>query len=346
MAFDESKVSRRPKGSADGGQFTTHGGGRNGDDDIRPPDPFAQWDEPDLDAMGAEQERILEDACREHRPLDDYEIASRREYVRQIIRAYHDQDTKTMLRQPNGEYPDHRKRQHQEIIDGILRDAHERNVGRHGYALMSGGLGGAGKSTILDSDDFKSRVPNFDRNHWLTLNNDDIKEEMARRGMIPRLRGLTPMECCFLIHEEASDILKDLRGRALREHLDVIMDGTMNGLDSTERRIRDLQSHGYKVNAVFVDISPETSKQRADGRYRGGMDRYTLSGGKGIGGRYLPSNVVDGQQPSGSRHRSRNAENIIALAGKGLFLHDPIIYDNDIDGMPARRIPFGLFARE
>lgn len=85
------------------------------------------------------------------------------------------------------------------------------------------------------------------------------------------------MESCFLVHEEAGDILADLRARALDSHMNVILDGTMNGPESTERKIRELRSHGYSMRAMFVDISPATSKRRADGRYRDGMVRYTTA---------------------------------------------------------------------
>lgn len=85
------------------------------------------------------------------------------------------------------------------------------------------------------------------------------------------------MESCFLVHEEAGDILADLRARALDSHMNVILDGTMNGPESTERKIRELRSHGYSIRAMFVDISPATSKRRADGRYRDGMVRYTTA---------------------------------------------------------------------
>ena len=39
---------------------------------------------------------------------------------------------------------------------------------------MSGGLGGAGKSSILVSEDFAERFGGFDPDEWLTLNNDDL----------------------------------------------------------------------------------------------------------------------------------------------------------------------------
>lgn len=153
------------------------------------------------------------------------------------------------------------------------------------------------------------------------------------------------MESCFLVHEEAGDILADLRARALDSHMNVILDGTMNGPESTERKIRELRSHGYSVRAMFVDISPATSKRRADGRYRDGMVRYTTAR-LGHGGRYLPSDVVDGQEADASGFSSRNALTLIRLADRGLFDGDPIVYDNNVDGMKARPVPYGIFRQK
>ena len=39
---------------------------------------------------------------------------------------------------------------------------------------------------------------------YLMINPDDIKEEMARRGMVPEIEGLSPMEASDLVHEESS----------------------------------------------------------------------------------------------------------------------------------------------
>ena len=36
------------------------------------------------------------------------------------------------------------------------------------------------------------------------INPDDIKEELAQRGMVPEIDGLSPMEATDLVHEESS----------------------------------------------------------------------------------------------------------------------------------------------
>ena len=344
---DRNDRSHRPKGTPDGGRYMDE---RNGDgtDDIMPPRmPDDAADDARIGRLAEEQERALADACRERRPFDDYERTTRREYIRLIIRRYAGYDTRRAYSTTDGNgrvlYDPGRQREHDRIVSDILSRAS--GVERGSRALMSGGLGGAGKSSILVSEDFAERFGGFDPDEWLTLNNDDIKEMMAQRGLIPHARGLTPMESCFLVHEEAGDILADLRARALDSHMKVILDGTMNGPESTERKIRELRSHGYSIRAMFVDISPATSKRRADGRYRDGMVRYTTAR-LGHGGRYLPSDVVDGQEADASGFSSRNALTLIRLADRGLFDGDPIVYDNNVDGMKARPVPYGIFRQK
>ena len=345
---DRNDRSHRPKGTPDGGRYMDERNG-NGTDDIMPPRmPDDAADDARIVRLAEEQERTLADACRERRPFDDYERTTRREYIRLIIRRYAGYDTRRAYSTTDGNgrvlYDPGRQREHDRIVSDILSRAS--GVERGSRALMSGGLGGAGKSSILVSEDFAERFGGFDPDEWLTLNNDDIKEMMAQRGLIPHARGLTPMESCFLVHEEAGDILADLRARALDSHMNVILDGTMNGPESTERKIRELRSHGYSIRAMFVDISPATSKRRADGRYRDGMVRYTTARLGHGGGRYLPSDVDDGQEADASGFSSRNALTLIRLADRGLFDGDPIVYDNNVDGMKARPVPYGIFRQK
>jgi hypothetical protein len=63
-------------------------------------------------------------------------------------------------------------------------------------AVVAGGLGGAGKTTVL------GRHAVINLTEYLVINPDDIKEQMARRGLIPHVEGLSPMEASDLVHED------------------------------------------------------------------------------------------------------------------------------------------------
>lgn len=94
-----------------------------------------------------------------------------------------------------------RKLEHEEIISDFIES--NKNVPCEGIAIIAGGPGGAGKSTVIR--DFA----NIQEDQFATINADDIKETMAQKNMIPNIPGLTPMEASPLVHEEASLLSKN-----------------------------------------------------------------------------------------------------------------------------------------
>jgi predicted kinase len=186
------------------------------------------------------------------------------------------------------------------LQDSIIEDLYTRasEVPCERRAIMAGGLPGAGKSTILE------RHAGIDMSQYLTINPDKIKEEMARRNMIPPVEGLSPMEASDLVHEESSYVAKRLARRAESDGKNVIWDITMASRASTQWRIDTLRAEGYtRIEGIFVDITVEASVARADGRHREGHDDYRA--GEGLGGRLVPAEMIRAQADPecGSRNR-------------------------------------------
>ena len=176
-----------------------------------------------------------------------------------------------------------RDRIHGEIVKDIYIEAS--SVPCEYRAIIAGGLGGAGKSTVL------SEQLGIDKSQFLTINPDDIKERLARRGLVPEIQGLSPMEASDLVHEESSIIAKQLAHRAQLDGKNLIWDITMSSQESTQDRIDDLRSAGYsRIDAVFVDIPIETSIRRTQARHHEGHDKWRA--GEGLGGRYVPPEVI------------------------------------------------------
>ena len=206
--------------------------------------------------------------------------------------------------------------------DAIIADLYgaAREVPCERRAILAGGLPGAGKTTVLE------RFAGIDRSRYLTINPDEIKDEMAKRGMVPNVEGLTPMEASDLVHEESSHIAKQIALRAMPEERNIIWDITMSSRESTERRIGDLRAAGYsRVEGIFVEIPVDVGIHRSDARHREGHDSYRA--GHGLGGRFVPAEVVAAQADSdwGSGNR-RTFEEIKPRLDAWLLC------DNSVDG--------------
>lgn len=217
-------------------------------------------------------------------------------------------------RDADGNWTAERRRQHKAIVDALSRRS--RDVPAEGKAIVAGGLGGAGKSTALAKHVGIPHVRRGGANvprDYVTINPDDIKEEMARRDMIPKVPGFTPLEASGLVHEESSHIAKMLAARVQRKRQNVIWDITMASQGSVEKRLDDLEAHGYThVGAVFVHVPVETSVSRAMGRYERGLAEHKA--GRGHGGRYVPPEVI--RANTDAEHGSRNRRTFEALKGR------------------------------
>jgi predicted kinase len=269
-------------------------------------------DEPSDDAAG--------DA--DWRPLTDLEHADQVAKVRDLLQkaVAEGLDTESRyVRDPDKEtWARERRIGHDAIIADVYKSASDVPCERR--AILAGGLPGAGKTTVLE------QYAGVDRSQYLTINPDAVKEELAKRGMIPEVPGLSPMEASELVHEESSHTAKQLALRAMQEGKNVIWDITMASRESTEKRITDLRSFGYShVEAIFVDIPPEVSIRRVDARHRQDHDSYRA--GQGLGGRYIAPEVVNAQTDEewGSRNRQTFEEVKPALDAW-------VRYDNSVDG--------------
>jgi hypothetical protein len=290
---------------------------RAADNENSPEDaPATKNDGPAPDEPEAQPaERVL--------PLDDAEWGEHVAEVREGLadaaadgRATNLQHTVDPDRQ---EWSRERNRIQGEIVADLYERARE--VPCDGHAIIAGGLGGAGKSTVLSSH------AGIDLSRYLTINPDDIKEEMAMRGLIPHVEGLSPMEASELVHEESSFIAKRLALRATADQKNVIWDITMSSLDSTERRVDNLRGAGYSVDGVFVDIPVETSVRRAESRHRTGHEEYRA--GIGQGGRYVPPEVIRAQ--ADDDWGSKNRKTFEAVRHR---FDQWARYDNSVDGRP------------
>lgn len=210
---------------------------------------------------------------------------------------------------------------HREIVDDLYAKA--ASVPNNGQSIIMGGPAGAGKTTTVRDH------AGVNLNDYLIVNPDDMKEELATRGLIPEIPGhpeLTPMERSTLVHLEAMRIASMLAKKAYADKKNIIWDITMGTVTSTASHVNALRQHGYSdVSAIVVDVPPDVSRRRAYRRYGEDVNNYLA--GKGHGGRYIPRKVLmDQHNGSGT---SWGRQTLRQLRDK---FDRWEIYDNSVDG--------------
>lgn len=246
--------------------------------------------------------------------------------VEKVLSGYNDRqrDSRAIYgtAQPGGGYswtPERRRQQVQLVKD--LYAKLSQGVGQNGQAMFMGGLGGSGKGHLLN----QTPQALLNGQNYMSVNSDDIKEEMARRGMVPSEDGLSrlsPMERAGIIHEESSEMADQLAALAYRDRRNMIWDITMSSPESVQRRIDDLHKYGYgQIDGAFADLSPEEARRRVEKRHRGPEEEYREQQARGgpqpgeepkYGGRYVASYAshLNKASPEGAQrgHTSKNSE--------------------------------------
>ena len=258
--------------------------------------------------------------------LTPEQVKEREARIERAMNANFHLSTARTQRGSNGAYTRERDAIHRQIVEDMYAKA--RKVPREGKAIIAGGLGGAGKTTVLRDH------AGVDPSKYFTVNSDDIKEELARRGLIPEVPGepdLAPMERVSLVHQESSRIAMMLADRAYRDRRNMIWDLTMASDVAVRPQVEDLRRAGYRhIKSVFVDIPVEKSVQRALGRYRAGLDAW--QDGEGLGGRFVPPGIIRAQKRGNSTVNRQVFESL-----KSQF-DDWQLFDNSVDGRPPKLV--------
>lgn len=256
-------------------------------------------------------------------PYSQYEAIQRGLFVEKETAMALEQGLDTYSQHThNGVWSEERRELHNELIDKMMFKY--RNVPIDGKIIMSAGLPGAGKTTVL------TKYMDTDMSQYATVSSDDFKEMLAEEGQIPEIEGLTPMESSTLVHLESSYLADTLSAKLAEEKKNIIYDFTCKKEASAISRIDTYVNNGYStsnIQMVFVNISVDTAHERAKYRYREGLNNGD------IGGRHLPSSIIEGcRPPEGTSFDSVNALSVKKLSeNKELNLKEPIVFDNSGD---------------
>lgn len=254
-----------------------------------------------------------------------------------------------------GAYTPSRQKLHQAIIDDVMKRAE--GVPDDHQAIIMGGPGGAGKSTVLrkhasdpnstagklgikyaryaEHDDPANFIEKGDGigepTNFVVLNPDDIKTEIANRGGVPNIDHLSPMEAAGpFVHEEASALTQRIADRLTSQGKNVIWDITLNSDKSGESRVDALRHtpSGYHISAPFVNVKLGTSATNAEQRHRHGQDDLNTGKPGAMGGRYVPSDMILSATDKEGKYESANRAAWQRLKDRGLFDHSMLI-DNE-----------------
>lgn len=198
-------------------------------------------------------------------------------------------------------YTEERDALHRKLVDKEYRRQSKTALAER-KALFLGGLPGAGKTTAL------GKLDGLNTDHYITVNPDNFKEEMAKRGLVPSIEGLSPLEASALVHEESSHMALMLAEKARRNKKNTIWDITMASPGSVQKRIEPLKESGYQLNATFVDIPHSMSATRVGERHRRGYEQYNAdTTGTHVGQRLVPSSHIEAAKSSiGSTSANRD----------------------------------------
>ncbi len=292
---------------------------------LEPGHPSSPWNE---DGSPRPPAPRLSDLEQPRPPLSDREYAERRQRLADKLEAA--RAAGLMTDKLNALAPDYqewtieRTRVHKEILNEKWQEITEVPCERK--AIIAGGLGGSGKTTVLEQHKI------HETSDYAKVDPDSFKEALARRDLIPRITGLAPMEASDLAHEESSYLARQHARRALAEGKNIIWDITMSTYNSTSQRIDELREAGYdQIGGIFVDIPIEVSVTRSEARHRRGCDRYLE--GLGLGGRYVPAEVIRAQADPEFGSANRRAFEQL----KERFDHWTL-YENSVSGRQAALI--------
>ena len=271
-----------------------------------------------------------------YRPrFSEDEWARRKAHTEQAVNdaLAHGRDTEALHHVFGPVWTPQRAREQRDFLHQVWKDKHGDELPTDRQMMLMAGLSGSGKGTVLKQL-AKSQGTGgpFDASRYLGIDADDMKERMVDYGMVPQIPGLSPLEMAPLIHEESSHLANLMARKAYNRGTNVLWDTTLGSPNAVRRRLGDMQQHGYTGHGLYVHTEAPTAQQRAEGRFRRGVEEYDLEG-KGRGGRYVPQAAYAEQLTRGLQGPPQNFTNFQTIRP---HLQTSQVWDNNSDNPPTQ----------
>ena len=184
-----------------------------------------------------------------------------------------------------------RLRTHGRLMNAFL--ARETDVQRNGYAaVVTAGPPAAGKTTRLDAQGYDET--------WRRIDPDVFKEMLIvddiasgrftfpSEGLLADGMPLMPLELSGLYHRESVVIADRVREICMREHENIVIEGTLAWAGMADELGRSLTEFGYeRLDVLLVEVPEEQAVEQALQRWWAGRTQGTE-----MGGRFTPEAVI------------------------------------------------------
>lgn len=192
-----------------------------------------------------------------------------------------------------GVYKKSRKAVHDGIINDFLKGKKAPPADTQKVAVVMMGGPASGKTTLVKT------VLGEKFSDFVNVNPDDVKEQLPEYNKGLNLgskegKPISAKDTALMVHDESSDVAGEVHRRAVKQGLNLVIDGTGKDAPKHIARINKLKEQGYHVMLLMPTIPTDM----AVGRSR---DRAARSG------RYVP----DGPPPPGSPDIIRPAHSAV-----------------------------------
>jgi len=276
LKFDENQP-RKPKGTPEGGQFASTGGKASGGGVMGGPGAGSTLDGTSAALL---RDKNMEaaalrgvQAALKNKGLDpsmaEQLLARGKAIEKEVEDNYTKNATEFMHKLKNGDWTPERRDLHTKILEEFFanEDRFKPPTGEPPQVLLLAGRPGSGKSN------FGKALKIYDKESYIVLDSDEFKALLPEYD--PERPGYT--------HREASDLMDTAGLIARAKGLNIVYDMTMK--KPPDDLITMFKNHGYKIEGHQMDVSEETSAERA-------YFRWVNDGQNGTPGRLVPLSII------------------------------------------------------